>query len=105
MIIYLAGRITGKDKAEYIIDFMKARNWVEDRGHTALCPLSLPFGMPGEKYMPICLSMIDQADAILLVGDDWGNSKGVAIERAYADYQGKAIYYSTDDVPRNDFGM
>jgi hypothetical protein len=37
--------------------------------------------------------MIDSADAISMIGDDWQNSKGAVLEKLYAEYQGKKVIY------------
>lgn len=47
--------------------------------------------MPKEKYMPICLAMLEQADAICML-DGWEDSDGANIELAYANYQDKAVW-------------
>ena len=52
----------------------------------------LPIGLDMDKYMPICLSMVDGADAIFLF-NNWQNSKGALLEKAYAEYQGKEILF------------
>ena len=65
---------------------------LKKKGLIVLNPASLPTGMPPERYMPICFAMIDQADTIIML-DDWQDSKGARIERAYAKYQGKKIVY------------
>lgn len=89
-IIYIAGKITGDP--DYREKFENAARGVRILGGIPLNPADLPGDMPREKYMPICLAMIDQADAVLFL-DNWKNSAGAKIEEGYAKYQNKVLYY------------
>lgn len=75
--------------------FARAQKMLEDEGHIVINPSVLPVGLDSDRYMPICLSMIDGADAIFLF-NNWQNSKGALLEKAYAEYQGKECLYGTD---------
>lgn len=91
IIIYIAGKMTGlpdlgREK------FNAAEKWLRELGYNVLNPACLPVGLPSKCYMPICLAMLEQADGILLL-DGWEDSPGAQIEKAYADYQGKDIFY------------
>ena len=72
--------------------FARAQKMLEDEGHIVINPAVLPVGLDMDKYMPICLSMVDGADAIFLF-NNWQNSKGALLEKAYAEYQGKEILF------------
>ena len=72
--------------------FDKVAQQVLDNGDIPINPAVLPQWLDHDKYMPICLAMVDSADAILMIGD-WQNSKGAKLEKAYAEYQGKKILY------------
>lgn len=72
--------------------FARAQKMLEDEGHIVINPATLPVGLDSDKYMPICLSMIDGADAIFLF-NNWQISKGALLEKAYAEYQGKEILF------------
>lgn len=72
--------------------FARAQKMLEDEGHIVINPAVLPVGLDMDKYMPICLSMVDAADAIFLF-NNWQNSKGALLEKAYAEYQGKEILF------------
>lgn len=91
MIIYIAGEITGLPERLYKQKFADAEQMLKDEGHTVLNPTVLPPNMPQEKYLPICLAMLSQADAIFTL-DNWVDSNGAKIEKAFADYQGKIWY-------------
>lgn len=89
MIIYIAGKMTGLPdfgrKA-----FAEAEKKLTAEGHTALNPAWMPTNLPRECYMPICLSMINAAEAVYLL-DGWEDSKGATIEKLYAEYHGKKV--------------
>jgi len=96
-VIYIAGPI--KDNPDYLSDFDAAESYLIMKDWTVLNPANLPEGMSGEKYMPICLAMVQAADAVvLLAGHD--RSMGATLERHFAYYQDKKIYYSLEDVPK-----
>lgn len=66
--------MSGKDN--YQLTFCHAKAFLENRGHTVINPAMLPIGLDNNKYMPICLSMIDGADAIVMIDEDWNRSQG-----------------------------
>lgn len=89
MIIYIAGKMTGLPDLGRAAFFAKAAE-LEMKGHIVLNPAVFPTGMPKAAYMPICMAMIDAADAIYML-DGWYDSPGANIEWEYAKYQGKLI--------------
>ena len=92
-VIYIAGPIKGR--ADYIERFCAAQLDLEARGWIVLNPADLPAGMPAERYMPICLAMLQQADAIYTL-DGWEKSDGANIELQFALYQGKTICWKVE---------
>lgn len=91
MIVYIAGKMTGLINYGRH-NFSAAETRLVSRGHIVLNPAVLPIGMPKERYMPICLSMIDAADAVYAL-DNWVDSPGARLEVDYAAYKGKTILY------------
>lgn len=91
MIVYIAGKIKGIE--DYKEKFGRAQEYLEDLGHIVLNPAMLPKGMPEEKYMPICLAMLEQADALFLM-DSAVFSEGARVERKFAEYQKKKIFFT-----------
>lgn len=91
MIVYIAGKMTGlPDKGR--AKFADAAKMLQDKGHIVLNPAELPDGMPGTRYMPICLAMVQAADTVYAL-DNWKDSNGARIEVRYARYQGKNIVF------------
>ena len=92
MIIYISGSISNCIDT-YKSKFEKAKMFYEGQGHIVINPAVLPVGLDKSRYMPVCFAMIDSADAISMIGDDWQNSKGAVLEKLYAEYQGKKVIY------------
>lgn len=88
-IIYIAGPITGhkngnKDAFAVVADALRKI------GYAVLNPTTLPDDMPADRYMPICLAMVQAADIICML-PGWETSGGAQIEYRYAKYQNKAV--------------
>lgn len=91
MIIYIAGPMTDL-KNENRPVFAEAAETLRSMGYVVLNPAVLPTGMPRERYMPICLAMLQQADAVYML-QGWEGSDGAGIEYLLAEYQGKEVLY------------
>lgn len=89
-VMYLSGPITGKPDYKKVFNLAEAA--LKSRGYIVLNPAILPEGMPHEAYMPICLAMLAQADAIVML-NGWRESYGAVFERDYAMYQEKEVIY------------
>lgn len=91
MIVYIAGPMTskpGKNRER----FAAAEEYLKAKGHVVLNPAILPEGLDEERYLPICLDMIDAADALYML-DGWKRSPGACVEKLYAMYQQKEFMY------------
>ena len=95
MIVYLSGPITGNDN--YAEDFARWERIVKEAGDSPINPAKLGLGLNETSYMPICLSMLEQADAIFML-PGWEKSRGANLEKAYAEYQKKGIMYADERV-------
>ena len=94
--IYIAGPM--KDDPNYKTKFDAAEAYLTWKGWTVLNPSVLPQGLKPHAYMPICLTMLNAADAICaLAGSEF--SQGATLETGFAGYQGKPIYHGIEDVP------
>jgi nucleoside 2-deoxyribosyltransferase len=93
--VYIAGPITGRP--DYKRDFNRAENELIIEGYTVLNPAKLPQGMTPAQYMRICLAMIDDADAVLLL-PNWAESQGARLEADYCRYTGKPAYFTVEGL-------
>ena len=89
-VVYIAGKVTGDP--EYKEKFRRMEEKLRGIGLAVLNPATLPEDLPRESYMPICLAMLSQADAVLLL-PDWKESEGAKIEESLARYQCTPVIY------------
>jgi hypothetical protein len=99
MVIYLSGAMANC-KDTYKEKFAAAQERLEsyNKNNTVINPAVLPTGLNPKSYMPICLAMLDEADIIHVIGDDWETSLGVKLEVLYALYQGKGIMAENKEI-------
>ena len=104
MKIYIAGKITGMERAETVAKFEKARAALAAQGHSVFVPTVLPEcdDVPHEDYLHICFAMIDICDAIYMLSD-WQQSIGARHECQYAADWGKRILYQDEATREPDF--
>ena len=89
MVVYIAGPMTGVESYNREA-FKAAEKKLKRQGHDVLNPAMLPIGMPDERYMPICIAMVEAADAVYALSG-WQKSGGASVEVLYATRQGKVI--------------
>ena len=88
-IIFISGPMTGIANYNRAA-FLDAEELAIKEGYYVLNPARLPGDLPDRVYLPICITMLEQADAILML-DGHETSKGATAELAYARRQGKDI--------------
>jgi len=90
--IYISGAMASRMDT-YKEEFAKVEKNIDQiDGLIAVNPAILPVGLDHKHYMPICLKMIDAADAIYMM-KGWEKSKGAVLEKMYAEYQEKEIIF------------
>lgn len=98
MKVYISGPMTGlPDMGRN--SFAAAEKKLRDAGHVVLNPGVLPVGLDPADYMPICLAMLQAADAIYMLAG-FMDSLGAVLELRYAQYQGIGVYYEGKDLDR-----
>ena len=90
LIVFISGPIT--DKEDYKAAFDAAEKEIVKKGWIPINPTVLPDCLPDRAYMPICIAMIEQADAVLAL-EGWEDSLGAKTEVFYALRQGKLMLY------------
>lgn len=91
MKVYISGAMASRPDT-YKEIFYEAEEVFQRYGHIVLNPASLPAGLDHNRYMPMCLAMIDAADMVFMLAG-WEKSAGARLEKDYAEYQGKWIMY------------
>ena len=94
--IYISGPIDGDP--DYRDKFNAAECYLVCKGWRVLNPTVLPGDLDPEDYMPICLAMLHQADAVVML-QGMANSAGAKIEFMLSEYQHKEVYGSLESVP------
>lgn len=92
-VIFLSGKMSGLPDFGRA-HFAEAEAKMKARGYIVLNPATLPIGMEDNKYMPICIAMLDAADEVLML-EGWDKSKGARVEFAYAIRQDKAVIFES----------
>lgn len=102
MIVYLAGKYTGKDEAETATNIALAESvavqlW--DHGYTVISPHLNMRGFETkcktakyENFMAGCLEMMLRCETLILL-PGWESSKGARLEEAVARNQGISIVW------------
>jgi hypothetical protein len=104
MKIYIAGKITGEQKAEVEEKFRSASCKLKSEGHLPFTPNVLPDfpEVAHSDYMHICFAMIDICDAVYML-KDWQKSKGARMELQYAAEWKKKIFYEDESIREDGF--
>lgn len=94
MKVYIAGKVTGLEKAEVFKKFNESVSQLKKQGYITMSPAVLASneGFEHSDYMHVCFAMIDVCDAVYMQ-KDWRNSKGARMELQYAKKCKKRILY------------
>ena len=90
MVVFISGPMSGLPDFNRPAFERTAQKIEKAFDCVALNPAVLPLNMPDTKYMPICLAMIDQADAVYMMRG-WRDSRGARLEHDYAKRCGKSV--------------
>lgn len=92
--VYIAGKMSGLPDLGRVA-FDRAESKLRGAGYRVINPACMNDDLPRTAYMPICLSMLQQADALVLL-PGWKDSPGARLERAFADYQEMQVFELSD---------
>jgi hypothetical protein len=90
MILYISGKMSGLPDLGHVA-FDRAENRLVGLGHQVINPARLSDDLPRTAYMPICLAMLQQAEALVLL-PGWQDSPGAKVEKAFAEYQEMPVH-------------
>lgn len=89
-LVYLAGPIMSVP--DYKERFLAAAEELQrDSKWIPVYTAWMPEGWPENVYMPVCMALLNECEAICLL-PGWENSKGALLEKRYAEYQHKRIF-------------
>jgi len=91
MIIYIAGPMSGYPNFNHEA-FYRAETDLRASGHIVINPAKLPKGLPDQAFLPICMAMIEAADAVFFLRN-WQHSEGAKAEYYYAKRQRKDLFF------------
>jgi nucleoside 2-deoxyribosyltransferase len=84
--IYIAGRVTGEDRAECTFKFANAQKAIEELGFEVINPIEVvgDWDTNWNVAMRLCIAKLTECDGIVLL-PDWRRSSGAMIEQDLAD--------------------
>lgn len=102
MKVYIAGKVTGLEKAEVFKKFNESVSQLKKQGYITMSPAVLASngGFEHSDYMHVCFAMIDVCDAVYMQ-KDWRNSKGARMELQYARKFKKKNFYEDESTRGN----
>ena len=102
MKVYIAGKVTGLEKAEVFKKFNESVNQLKKQGYITMSPAVLASneGFEHSNYMHVCFAMIDVCDAVYMQ-KDWWDSKGARMELQYARKFKKKFFYEDESTRGN----
>lgn len=98
MRIYIAGKIGDLPKHEYEHNFNDAAKSWRRKGYDVVSPIELPHNheRTWQAYMFENLKALSGCEGIVLL-EDWVNSPGACIEKAWAERIGLKIMYNNHE--------
>lgn len=95
-IIYIAGPMRGYEDYNTAA-FNNKEKVLRELGYLVINPSLLPKDLPGNKYMPICLAMLRECDAVIML-EGYLNSEGAMVEYSYAIQCNIPVVTSTSEL-------
>jgi hypothetical protein len=94
MKIYIAGKISGLLKEEYLPKFEKAETELRAAGWEPVnpCKLGIPDHATTEQALPVCIKELEKCQAVYMLSD-WRDSLGAIVEHSTAKHLRKDVFY------------
>jgi len=99
--VFISGKITGEEET-YKKKFERAQHRLEALGYLVMNPAVLPLGFEHQEYLDICYTMMDACHMIVLL-PCCKDSKGSAMEQAYAKELGMPIWTLDELAPEREW--
>ena len=94
--VYIAGKISGLTKEEYLFNFESAEKKLKGNGKEVLNPIKMvPEHWDYEDQMKLCLTLVDISDEIYMLKNH-KSSNGAIRELERAKMLGKPVYYEEE---------
>ncbi len=92
--IYISGKITGIPIERAIVNFAKAKEYIEENKMQAVNPMELPHkhNQTWESYMRENIAALVYCDGIYMQ-KNWETSKGAKVEYGLAKELGLKVYF------------
>lgn len=96
MRVYISGKMTGLDKAEFKQHFFEAEKLLRRNGYDVVNPARMSdFNLTYAEFMLIDTTLVTMCDAIYML-NNWRDSNGAKEELALAEAKGLKIMYEVE---------
>ena len=94
MKIYIAGKISGLLKEEYLPKFEKAEQELRAAGWDPVnpCKFGIPDHATTEQALPVCIKEMENCQAVYML-TCWRDSLGAIVEHSTAKHRRMDVYY------------
>ena len=108
MVVYISGKISGREKEEYMKQFADAEKKLTEQGYTVINPARVNAEMPEstsyQVYMNMSKTMLEASDIIYML-KGWNLSNGANTELQWALDRGMMIMFEEPEYIKKTIGL